>query len=610
MFFTAFLGSKIGLPGWSGSVCRHAGRLGLRSQIQIRPTAAGEVTAVAWLSPDGGDLRHSVREVDGTVVARPGGTLTQAECAEAALAPRGLGRSQTALVTLRLDTAAGRLSIAVPATTPEQVFWTRTAAGFVVADDLRLFPLLTSCRPDPAAVFALMQFGTIPAPRSLFAGVHRIAGGQVLSLQARASSESSEALSSAPDEVIGASDGESRRLEWLAATLDATLAAVPPDAALFFSGGVDSALLASRLARLGRRDVWLCNYSFGDDDGEGALARRMAGQLGLPFVQVQHSPARVAEMLQRLGLDYSYPFGDLSTIPTNILVHGAAAALAPRATVVEGTGADGVFGLASRYPFWRRLSALPTPLRGIVAGSARRMRSWRYNSGVARLSIFVGKTVRMPLPLAVIAQNDLDGIAYHMPRHVRDSLAAQMHAMVHGLMPDASGEAEVSLTDVTFVCAGTMAPKSFDPLRRLGHRAIYPYLHPSIAYRGMRWPPQAKAAHGIGKAAIKALLESDFERTSIYRPKSGFTPPYAQLFASAPMQDLARGVALSRGNPLRDYCDAEWVTQALDAARHRQLGPSVYDFLWTFIFASAWLAFAGDAARGVRSSTPATQEIT
>ena len=600
MFFSVFLGHKRGLHGWHSGVCRHATRLSLVAQFQVRPSVTDGVASIAWLTPHETDVSSRVREANHLIVARPCGTLTDEERHGELWEDRSLSNWRAPNVGLLVNTSKGRITIAVPPATPEQVFWAKTPDGYIVADDLRLFTMLARHTINARAVYALFQYGTIPAPLSLFDSVHRIAGGQLFSLQTSPALESSAPL--APDNHCRTPQVATHANRWLADTLDAALAAVPRPAALYFSGGVDSALLAARLVRMGRRDLRLCNYSFGPHDKESALAQQMAARLGLPFAQVTHDDALVREVLDRLGTDYSYPFGDLSTVPTNILVHGSLQFMESRATVVEGTGADGVFGLASRYPHWRRVYAIPRSVRQMLSDPARRLNVWKYNTDLARLSVFVSKTTRLPLALAVIAQNDLDGTAYHTPGFVHEEIVHLMQAPVRTLVPEAHGEVELSLLDITMVCAGTMAPKSFDPLRTRANPPIYPYLNPAVAYGGSAWPLAIKTSNGVAKAALKSLLECDFQPEHIYRAKSGFTPPYPQLFASAPLQEFIRGVALDPRNVLLDFCDVGWVRRALDRARGRHLGPSTYDFLWTLAFASGWLA----ANAGGYTSAPAT----
>jgi len=67
--------------------------------------------------------------------------------------------------------------------------------------------------------------------------------------------------------------------------LDDSLVEVCPERnpVLLFSGGVDSGLLAARVAALGWRDALLVNYSFGDADPESHMAEAMAKHLGLRF---------------------------------------------------------------------------------------------------------------------------------------------------------------------------------------------------------------------------------------------------------------------------------------------------------------------------------------
>ena len=70
---------------------------------------------------------------------------------------------------------------------------------------------------------------------------------------------------------------------------------------LFFSGGVDSSLLAARAAALGRTDIQLLNYAFGQHDPEAAHAQRVAAHL--PKRRIQEKLDGPRHLLATAGAD-------------------------------------------------------------------------------------------------------------------------------------------------------------------------------------------------------------------------------------------------------------------------------------------------------------------
>ena len=67
-----------------------------------------------------------------------------------------------------------RIRVAVPPATPQQLCYARIPHGYVFADDVRLFPHLMPVDVDVRAVYALLRYGAIPAPLTLYAQVRRI----------------------------------------------------------------------------------------------------------------------------------------------------------------------------------------------------------------------------------------------------------------------------------------------------------------------------------------------------------------------------------------------------------------------------------------------------
>ena len=132
---------------------------------------------------------------------------------------------------------------------------------------------------------------------------------------------------------------------------------------VLFSGGVDSALLASRLVALGRTDTLLVHYSFGERDPETAAAKAVAQDIGLALNIVSQSKAGL-HVLENPGQLYPVPFGDISTAPTNELCRALPRFASPsEAVVIDGTGADGAFGLGAKVLALERLLRLPSIFR-------------------------------------------------------------------------------------------------------------------------------------------------------------------------------------------------------------------------------------------------------
>jgi asparagine synthetase B (glutamine-hydrolysing) len=207
---------------------------------------------------------------------------------------------------------------------------------------------------------------------------------------------------------------------------------------------------------------------------------------------------------------------------------------------------------------------------------------------------------------AFLSQNALDGIAYDVPADVRTELDGALDGSVSPVSAGLDPAERLSMLDVLCVCAGRMASKSFDPLRLNGVDTIYPFLEPSMLAVSSSLPWSHKCAGGQSKALLKTLLAKDLPSEWVYRPKSGFTPPYRELLASRPLQNLLRDVALSPRNPLLEFIRVEAVREMVDRARDGQpMGLGVGDFLWVFAFASAWVCQTVPSVQAGKGGSPA-----
>src|SRR5207237_10132743 len=137
----------------------------------------------------------------------------------------------------------------------------------------------------------------------------------------------------------------------------------------------------------------------------------------------------------------------------------------------------------------------------------------------------------------VVPQSGLDRRACTTARDVHAQLrqAVQTDCEVMGTGTDPRDH--LSFLDLVWVCAGRMAPKSFDPLRSRGIRPLYPFLQPAMVAGSAALSWEAKCTAGEKKALLKRLLARAIPPDWVYRPKPGFTRPAPAVFAEPPVED-------------------------------------------------------------------------
>ncbi|HEX9302608.1 MAG TPA: asparagine synthase-related protein, partial [Casimicrobiaceae bacterium] len=216
---------------------------------------------------------------------------------------------------------------------------------------------------------AYLAHRTIPAPRTIFAGVSRLPPAHWLRYDLAAGTLTQREYwrpepSSEP---------------WLA-TLDAAIrmrTVADRPLGLFLSSGIDSSAIACRLAAMGFNRLASFTAAFpGTPFDESELARASAERLGFPNLAVT-IPAGIADDFARVIADLDEPFADPSCVPTWYLARETTQHVK---VVLGGDGGDELFGGYKRYAKhlrtrWRRglvLPRLPAPA-GIGGRSIQRL---------------------------------------------------------------------------------------------------------------------------------------------------------------------------------------------------------------------------------------------
>jgi asparagine synthetase B (glutamine-hydrolysing) len=575
-YFLAYRGNPDGARQWEER-CRAAARdRQAVAHVSTRALASGDTFLFGWIGREDLRTEGQIREGDGRlrlstlpVDAAPGEPETY----------------RTA--TLSVDLTRASVDISAPVTSPEQIFYAQRNGNLFISNDCRLL-LEPGWTLDPAAIFAVLQYGAIPGPHTIARGIKRVAPGQCVTI---------------------ASDGTEsvRRYTWMpedAHVTDATaseemrrrLASVFPrpgsgPLALLFSGGVDSALLAEQLVHDGHRDVTLVNYAFSPDDPESAIAEKMAEYFGYPFLRILHDDSSIAHVLARAGAEYSYPFGDVSTLPTNAMIHAAISRISPASLVVEGTGADAIFGLTKRLALWKRFTSVPGIVRHSAAAAYAQLGMWRYDGPLRKACWLMRTRSQMPLiEASVMSQNSLNGIAYRIPTGVAQSLETAIHDSYISAVKGHDFDVSASMANLMHRCSGYCVAKSFDPLRAAGLRVLYPFLTAPIVDLAAQMPLSSKYREGADKYVLKAMLKASLPAHLIDRPKAGFEPPMARYLRMPDFQAYLEDVVFSPRNPVLDFVDVPMARRMVDySAKHDLTNREVHNYLWSLTFLSAWV---------------------
>lgn len=434
-------------------------------------------------------------------------------------------------------------------------------------------------QPDPMAIFSVLQFGAILPPLSPWRKVSRYMPGY----RYRGVTRIGPIQIDRPARVTTFdAEGQSNEICSLVDNAISKAIGNGPDPVVLFSGGVDSGLIAARLAALGHRNTLLLNYSFGDDDPESRLAEAMAKHLGLRFERLADS-CGLCDCLIKPGQVYVQPFADHSTAPTSSLARAVVNRLAGESRLIfDGTGADGAFGMIGKAKMWKRIMQLPAAVRHL-ASYLYTAGFWRNKSKLEYTLRILRRSATMPLLSAVLAQNSLAGILYC------GNLASNVHRLLSDWIGEWVGNSilhRIIAADLAMTCTNVFAQKAKPILENAGLEVHYPFLQTEVVSMALasidRWQMDEP------KASLKRCLARHVPSNMVYRSKSGFTDPRGLVFNNTQFIAHLRAAADSTG-PIAPMLQKKLLMKACDLLNHRACFPAqTLNCLWAIVFLDRW----------------------
>jgi asparagine synthase (glutamine-hydrolysing) len=259
---------------------------------------------------------------------------------------------------------------------------------------------------------------------------------------------------------------------------------------LFLSGGIDSAAIATVMARLNERPVtaFTCGFEAPGARDERAQAERVARALNLDWRETRFGEADFWRILPQVAWALDDPTADYATLPTYKLAEAAKGALT---VVLTGEGGDELFGGYGRYrralrPAW--LGGRPAEPRGAEPDALARWRA----------------AAKAPPGLSPLQQAQWADIATWLPNDLL--LKLDRCLMAHGL------------------------------------EGRTPFLDPEVAAFAFPLPDRFKVRGRYGKWLLRKWLEAACPAAEPWARKQGFTVPVDAWIAPR-AGDIAQRVA-------------------------------------------------------------------
>jgi asparagine synthase (glutamine-hydrolysing) len=393
---------------------------------------------------------------------------------------------------------------------------------------------------DLQAMDDFLNLGFVPAPRTIYEGVERLAAASVVTLS-EGKRDVLRYWSASSARYDFSSNGTGRLDELDALLRHAVSIRLRSDVPLgvFLSGGIDSSLIT---AYASRELPGLRTYSiaFGEEDYDETIhAERVSRYLG-----TSHSAFHVREeligLLPELVRHAGEPFADASVLPLWLLSREA------RSSVTVALGGDGGDEAFGGYPWYRTHRRLERG-RGLVPRTLDAVAA-RALSGVAESRSGVRAAAgRMRRGLAIMAQPTpadryaalrvhtaaTDRRDWYSPRLREAQLShATAQARISAAYANSEGDSlrRMRVADIEVQLADGLMPKSDMATMAYGLELRSPLLDHEVVAFGLSLPRSALEDRAGGKLPLRRLLQRRLPNSLSDRQKQGFVVPFGRWF--------------------------------------------------------------------------------
>ena len=494
------------------------------------------------------------------------------------------------------------------------LYYGKLGNSFAFASELTALRVHPAWRADidRGSLALMMRHGYVPAPYTIFKGIHKLRPGHILTLKEGADRPSIEtywSAYSAAERARTTPFGGTREeaVERLDSLMRQSLAGqmmadVPLGA--FLSGGVDSSAVVALMQSMSAQPIRTFTIGF-DVAGynEAEHAKKVAEHLGTDHTELYVAEREAMEVIPKLPRIYCEPFSDPSQIPTFLVSQ-----LARRDVTVSlsGDAGDELFSGYTRYGIaekvWGKLSLVPRSLRRVAADVATFPSPALYDRFAHPLMQLMPKHRRytrigdkVHKAAALLSLQSVDDIYLRLCsqwKHPEEFvISGQEHpTMLSGLepLPAFAGPVErMMYIDLMSYLPDDILVKVDRAAMAVSLETRVPLLDHRVVEFALSLPLSILRADGITKWPLRQVLYRHVPKSLIERPKMGFGIPIDSWLRGA-LRDWAEDLLNENRLRREGYFQPEPIRQAwqehLSGRRNNQY------LLWNVLMYQAWLS--------------------
>lgn len=466
--------------------------------------------------------------------------------------------------------------------------------AFLFGSELKSLKAVPGFTPpiDRRALTLYFRHNFIPAPFSIYEGVHKVLPGEIVIVNGTGITKkrywdvSREWRKGSENLFPGSAREATDSLETL--LLDSVRRRMLSDVPLgaFLSGGIDSSVVAALMQSVASGPVKTFSIGFSEASyNEAEHAKAVAAHLGTDHTELYVTPQDLLNVVPDMPRFWDEPFADSSQIPTYILSRLTRA----HVTVsLSGDGGDELFSGYERY-FWTQrvqsaLSRIPMPVRSAAVGAGKILPKWCY-------SLLGSKGQKIRWRLDALRSENYESLYHYFVSHFKKPVEFVLGGHEPATPSNTASPMDdqwawMSLYDLLGYLPDDILTKIDRASMAVSLEARVPLLDHRVVEFAATIPTSMKVHGGQGKWLLRQVLDRYVPRDLIDRPKMGFGVPI-EKWMREDLREWCGDMLNADSIRQQGYIDADAVSRMWKEYLNGESSWNYY--LWDVLMFQAWL---------------------